>query len=83
MRRPDVAWAAWLTAVLASFAALEVPALIRGRRDPGKGNGTLTFWLRGVLGTRDKRRRRWLLGPAFGVFCAWLAGHILGGWWNW
>lgn len=80
--RSDRVWTAWVLAVVGSFLALEVPALIRGRREPGKGDGTLSHWLRGVLGTRpgEQRRRRWAAGGAFGAFFVWLIGHVTLNW---
>jgi hypothetical protein len=70
-----------MCAVAASFAALEVPAL--RRRAPGEVSvDTLTYFTRGVLGTRDRRRRRWICGPLFVAGCAWVAGHMVAGWWN-
>lgn len=76
--KSDTIWKLWLAGVLGSLAVFETPALIRGRRERDKPSGTLTYWWRGVLGTRrgELRRRRWILAPVFGAFCVWLAGHM-------
>jgi hypothetical protein len=78
--RPTTRWAAWLIGVLATFFALEAPAL--RQRVAEKPSGTLTATMRRWLGIEPAARRRTILGPLFGAFCTYLFGHFLFGWWR-
>lgn len=78
MNAPSRRWAAWLTATLASFVALEAHAL-RRPLTPEKPSETLTAALRLWLGIQPASRRRWAASVLFTAFWAWFVAHIVAG----
>ena len=76
----DRTWGCWLAATLGAFAVLEARAL--RTRTVDKPSGTLTATLRRWLGLNPRRGRRFVLGPLFAGFLAYLATHFLLGWFN-
>lgn len=67
----DAAWAAWLAAVLASFAVLETLALRWGR--PPTLSRTLARW----LGVHPRTRWGRVAPAAFLAFWAALTAHVV------
>lgn len=71
-RRADITWAAWMAAVVASFAAIESKAL----KNPEHGH-TLTATSKRWLGVHP--RQPWgLFGSVFfSLALSWVAAHII------
>lgn len=67
------AWALWLGATVATFAALEAHA-VSSRRIP-----TLSGCLRSWLGLDPVKPYRHVLGGAFSLFFGWLVAHVVFG----
>lgn len=67
------AWAVWLGATAATFAALEAHA-VSSRRIP-----TLSHCLRVWLGIEPAKRHRHLAALAFAAFFSWLVLHVCAG----
>lgn len=68
------AWALWLGATVATFAALEAHA-VSSRRIP-----TLSHCLRAWMGHEPIKPRRLVASLAWLTFWCWLTGHLLLAW---
>lgn len=71
MRR-DIPWYLWTVTALASFLAIEIPAL----RHPDR-HGTFSAYTRRLLGVTPQRRGHRLLEMGFLAALLWTASHIL------
>ena len=71
MRR-DLPWNLWLVAALASFLAIEIPALRNKRQER-----TFSAFLRRLLGVTPQRKGHRLLEMGFLGALLWVATHIL------
>lgn len=78
MTADDRRWAAWLVAVIGSFAYLEGRA-VRRRPELTKGErtGTLTSSLQAWGGVNPKKPRRFVFAAVVGAFCVYLYGHLV------
>lgn len=67
-------WAVWLTATVATFAAMEAHA-VSTRRQP-----TLSGALRSWMGHEPVKPHRWVASVLWLGFWGWLTGHLLLAW---
>lgn len=83
MTADDRRWAAWLVAVVGSFAYLEGRAVRRRPKlEPGKRTGTLTDSVRWWTGRTQRKPRRFVFGALIGAFCFYLYTHLVHGWFD-